>query len=204
MLWRVGDVVHVPSAEEFWKHVDKGVTALGCWLWQGGLMPKGATPRVLYEGVELQAWALAWQLVGRPVEPESVGIRQCPVPGCIAPDHWQLRYRFDELLNEERPAGERWRSHCDFGHPLAGANLCVSLVRGRRERICVACDRARKIRWRLRGRAKKGLSLPPLATLLEEIRTEHPVEIMRRYGLVSSQVEIYAKMARWSAEQDEA
>ena len=187
MLWRIGDLVHVPSEEDFWKHVDKGVTELGCWLWQGGVRPGGSTRRVSFNGVELDAWALAWQLVGRSVEPCSVGVQVCPVPGCINPDHWSMRYRFEE-------SGVGWGgpSHCDWGHPLAGANLVIRMARGDRERTCLACDRANKMRWSTRRDVL--LPLPPLAQVLDEVRENGHTSLMRRYGLSAHQSVIYAKM----------
>lgn len=119
--------------ERFWRKVDaSGV----CWEWTGCTKagyghwwpPEGGSERV-----HRQAWLF---LVG-PIPLETPVLDHlCRNKICVCPDH--LEPVTDEE-NQRRGRNSAWRPLCEAGHALAGDNLLVYRIAGKRRRFCLAC-----------------------------------------------------------------
>ncbi len=125
----------------------------GCWTWQGAAQPSGYGQ--LWNGTRPeQAHRLSYKLFCGPI-PENVEVDHvCRVRGCVNPQHLRLlSHRDNMLVGETGPARNAAKTHCDYGHELAGRNLRIATNGSRQCRLCVA-RRAREAKARRKARAK--------------------------------------------------
>lgn len=116
-----------------------------CWLWQGALDPKGYG-RILdrlisWNQIPVHRWAYL-HYVGPIAEGLTVDHR-CRVTNCVRPDHLRL-------LTASENVADGWtaRDTCQNGHPRTPETTVErTLAGGRRTRMCIECERARRRRY---------------------------------------------------------
>jgi hypothetical protein len=87
---------------------------VGCWLWTGGLYPKGYG-RVWYMGRRWRAHRLMWANDRGLIPPPFLHVcHACDVPGCVNPEHLFLCTA--AMNNEDRDAKGRKRQPSGEAH----------------------------------------------------------------------------------------
>lgn len=112
----------------------------GCWLWTGGLDPKGYGVFHNRTIRGKKAHRYAWTVRCGPIPDGLVLDHLCRVRRCVNPDH--LRLVTPYINNVENSVGfaavHAHQTHCIHGHPLEGDNL----YRGPNgKRACRTCNR---------------------------------------------------------------
>lgn len=118
-----------------------------CMLWEGAQNSKGYGAVTNGHGSADLVHRRAWEEVNGPI-PEGLTIDHlCRQKTCINPDHMEVVTRAE---NSRR--GNAAVTHCKAGHPLAGDNVRLyTRANGRTHRVCRACRRAEKARYRSRA-----------------------------------------------------
>lgn len=136
------------AAEVFWQKVAK---TDGCWTWQGTTVmgSHGSGPYGQFHagggrpGIRVYAHRFAYELLVGPIAPGLVLDHGCDNTLCVNPGHLEA---VPESVNILRGRGasavNARRTHCKWGHELAGDNV---YFRTNGARVCRACarDRAR-------------------------------------------------------------
>jgi hypothetical protein len=135
--------------------------ASGCWIWQGastsggyGVIRFRRTPgeRGTYNA---PTHRVSYLIHVGPIPEGLVLDHLCRVRLCCNPDHLEPVTNRENILRGVSPSARNAHmTHCDYGHPLAGANLYIKPGRG--DRACLVCKRIDD-RERIRLRA----ALPP-------------------------------------------
>lgn len=128
------------TRDEFLARIDRQED--GCWLWRGCILSTGYG-QAWIDGQRDNAHRIAYELLVGPISEGLTIDHLCRVRHCVNPDHLEPVTMRENLLRGESPAAHHARkTHCAEGHPLAGENLRVDR---RGWRICVTCDRRRKL-----------------------------------------------------------
>lgn len=133
---------------DFWRKVDKK----DCWEWQGGISVKGYGT-FSFLGRQHLAHRIAWFLTHGyfPKWPRSLD-HLCRNRKCVRPDHLEdVDIKENVLRGVGQPALNARKTHCKYGHPLAGNNIIVRHD-GRACRLChyENCRTARRASRRAR------------------------------------------------------
>lgn len=132
----------------------------GCHLWTGrvgrggyGSITVGSKHRLVHR--------LRYEREFGPIPEGMFACHRCDTPACVNPDHLFL----GTVVDNNRDAVRKGRSRhvlteanaakvrCHKGHELSGENLHVFVTRrGRRFRVCRACQRETVRRYRMRRR----------------------------------------------------
>lgn len=89
-LQRQPHVVRIPWPDRFW---DRVVRSDGCWEWEGTHSPSGYS-RVSFQGRQLQAHRVAYELTLGPV-PAGLDLDHlCRNRGCVNPGHLEVVAQF--------------------------------------------------------------------------------------------------------------
>jgi hypothetical protein len=145
--------------QDFWDQVQPEPLS-GCWLWNGGLNPKGYG-QMRRDNRRLQVHRYAYELLVGPI-PEGLELDHlCRVRCCVRPDHLEpvthaenlRRARGTPRRPAERyiPTGRPAKTRCKRGHDFTPENTHFT----GKQRQCKECKRERSRQWyaRKHGRA---------------------------------------------------
>jgi hypothetical protein len=120
-------------AHRFWRKVEK---IKSCWLWRGAIQRSNGYGRFWDGERVLGAHQFIYRLTFGQI-PDGLEIDHlCRVRNCVNPNHLEaVTRRINTLRGESLPARQSRKTHCDKGHPLAGANL----IRRGNHRTCRIC-----------------------------------------------------------------
>lgn len=115
--------------------------ANGCWAWTGAQFELGYGSFRDDGRKQVRAYRYAWEFFIGPI-PEGLTIDHlCRNPNCVNPTHLEpVTMRENTLRGIGPSAINSRRTHCASGHPLAGDNLYLNPISGRRD--CLICRRA--------------------------------------------------------------
>lgn len=104
-------VAHLPVAERFFRHVDRGPHPRGCWLWTGATNPKGYGI-FGWDGETWRAHRASYRL--HKGDPGTAKVMHgCDTPACVNPDHLHLGTQRQNMA--DRKIKGRWAG----GRPAA-------------------------------------------------------------------------------------
>lgn len=135
--------------ERLFSRVERTVT---CWNWKGGT---GSGYGVVYvEGGSRMAHRISYELLIGPISPGLHLDHLCRNRRCVNPDHLEAVSRKTNILRGVgTPAVNSRKTHCKYGHLLAGKNL----VPGRpNDRECLTCKTTRN---RARSRTHRSATI---------------------------------------------
>ena len=145
----------VPVAQ--WSLVDRlrfvgwDVTQSGCWEWRGTRNEHGyGLITAKAHGSNDGRAHRAMVEVTRGVIPDGAVVRhKCDNPPCVNPDHLELGSQLDNMrdLAERGVRYLRGRTVCRNGHDISDPSSIKVINRRGGERLCIACEKARKARW---------------------------------------------------------
>jgi hypothetical protein len=143
------DLVGEPFKWSFERRVMRRVVVdeAGCWLWQGCKMRNGYG-QIGVGGRHMAAHRYTYEQKRGPI-PAGLDLDHlCRQRACVNPDHLEPVTRRENLLRGVRKTLLPRKTHCVWGHELAGGNLYIHPT-GRR--CCRACanKRARDRRMRV-------------------------------------------------------
>lgn len=125
----------------------------GCWLVQGPLHRSGYA-HVWLEGRHQYAHRYVWQKAYDVDLPREVVLDHlCRVRNCVRLDHLEPVDQSTNITRGVSPAAAHAAAtHCPQGHPYAGDNLIVRVVKatGRLRRDCRECQRAANRKYAMR------------------------------------------------------
>lgn len=145
-------------AVEFWKQIDKPAP-FACWLWKKRESVNYG--QIVVNGQNCGAHRIAYALWFNGIPDNRLVCHHCDNPPCCNPAHLFAGTFSDnsrDMVTKERhkrvrvarpgprtPVARRveFKNRCKQGHLLAGANLYVNERRGKKVRLCVACERER-------------------------------------------------------------
>ena len=128
------------AAERFWAKVDRSGE---CWLWTAATA--NGYGRFRWRGRASFAHRVVYELEVGPI-PEGLQIDHlCRTRNCVNPSHLEL---VTQAENIRRGAPYKRKTHCHRGHPFNDENTARLTGRGRVERRCRACSRARDAQYR--------------------------------------------------------
>lgn len=148
--------------KHFWNRVNFNGSG-GCWLWTGGLIPKGYA---LYfvNGKSRTIHRVVFEDLVGPIPPQKTIDHLCRVRNCCNPSHLRIAsFRENALCGIGPTAVNSQKEECLRGHSLSGSNL---ILRRRKSggslvpesisvvRECRACGRDRTRAYMKRKRAE--------------------------------------------------
>ncbi len=112
-----------------------------CWLWTGPLDRDGYGT-FYFRGASRRAHRVAWYSVHGEVPNDFVVNHTCRNRSCVNPQHLQCISASENALKDSAsiPYINSQKTHCRNGHPFDKAITW----RGKTQRICSICDRARR------------------------------------------------------------
>lgn len=140
--------------QRFWSRVEKGQE---CWEWTGARFHFGHGS-ISQNGRNTAAHRVSWELHNGPIPEGMHVLHTCDNPPCVNPAHLYLGTNADNIADRDRQRRQSnaRKTHCKYGHPLAGANLFIEKT-GYRE--CRVCRRRRNYAAKLRYRARQARAL---------------------------------------------
>lgn len=115
-----------------------------CWLWQGKVSAGGYGEAGSKFNGTIMAHRIMYEWVVGPIPEGLVIDHLCRVRLCVNPAHLEAVTEKENILRGTGPTAIRARkTHCKYGHPLAGAN--VYRYKNSPYRQCGICM---KRRWR--------------------------------------------------------
>ena len=129
-----------------------------CWTWTGYLGP-GGYGRVYLHGALWQVHIVMYELFVGPVSEGCVLHHRCRNRACCNPAHLKPVTQGEnivadlELSPRKRP--KRPKAWCKNGHELSDDNVRYRTVKGKRRRVCLACEAAAQARRNERRRLKR-------------------------------------------------
>lgn len=121
-------------AERFFRFVDADGP---CWLWTGGLNPKGYGTFYIRRGSKSKAHRVSWKLLVGEIPSGTELDHLCRVRNCVNPDHLEPVIHV-ENLRRGYGFGSRnaAKTVCPQGHPY---DVVTTAKDGRRARSCSTC-----------------------------------------------------------------
>ena len=147
----------------FWQKVNKNGPVpehrpdLGpCWLWTGAKTKGYGTTFAHREGGSKYAHRIAYEWLVSIVSDDLDLDHLCRVRCCVNPTHLEPVSPYENFIRGENPTAQHARkTHCKRGHPFDDANTIRTVDKaGRVGRQCRICQRATKLRWERKQRAK--------------------------------------------------
>lgn len=119
--------------------------ATGCLRWQGSIYMRSGYGYFGKTYAHRAAYEKEHGSIPLGMTIDHVYARGCRFKDCVEPTHLEAVTSAENTrrAQELRPL----RTHCKNGHSLNGVNLRVTRRATRTERLCVTCDRARKLAW---------------------------------------------------------
>ena len=132
----------------FFRFCAKFTVGDGCWQWHGMTTKKGygrfTVNRMKKEG----AHRFSYEMLVGPIPEGLVIDHLCRNRGCVNPAHLEVVTASENVRRQVSRNSKK--THCIYGHPLAGDNLRVRPGR----RICLTCTKRRNdYHWARRRRA---------------------------------------------------
>lgn len=118
----------------------------GCLDWTGYVTDSGyGSFRLKWSRKWIAAHRLMYQMFVGPIPDGLVIDHLCRNRKCVNPAHLEaVTHQTNILRGEGCSVLHAFKTHCIKGHPLAGDNLTVGLMRRRNERGCRTCKNARE------------------------------------------------------------
>lgn len=144
-LKRLGVKIRVPSLTAMQRfdakyHVDD---ESGCWLWDA-TKNRGGYGNFKFHGHMITAHRWRWERQYGTVPSGLELDHLCRTPHCVNPGHLEaVTHRENSLRGNSPHAQNARKTHCKWGHPLAGGNLYLSYRNGFPNRQCRTCRRRR-------------------------------------------------------------
>lgn len=117
----------------------------GCWEWIGARKSDIKAPYGLFRlnGTMKQAHRVSWQTFMGLIPDGLTLDHLCKNQPCIRPSHLEPVTLYENWSRGDNPASRnRFKTHCDKGHELAGDNLHIVPANGYRSyRRCRECSR---------------------------------------------------------------
>ena len=126
----------------------------GCWLWSRATAGQQGYGRIQLPGsVQKLAHVASYEVF---VGPVPIGLELdhlCRQRSCIRPDHLEAVTHAENvrrgLAGDLRPP----KTHCNYGHEMAGENLMMRKRREKMGRSCRTCHRAQVAGYRTKRKA---------------------------------------------------
>lgn len=123
-----------------------------CWTWTAALRGDGY-PSFWLDGRNQGAHRISYEIFVGPI-PDGMAIdHRCSNRSCVKPDHLEVVTTSENLSRRDLPTGANtWqgaKTHCPHGHEYTDENT----IRSGKSRVCRACRRAYKRRYRARLKA---------------------------------------------------
>jgi len=130
----------------------------GCWLWTGSAGVSGYG-RICLRGSLWQVHRIIYELFVGPVPEGLVLHHRCRNKRCCNPAHLKAvtqaeNIALDALANAETKP-KCLKTWCRNGHELSEDNVRWRTRRGKRMRVCLACEAAANVRRNTRRRLKR-------------------------------------------------
>lgn len=139
------------TAFDRWHAGVKEDPGTGCWLWQKSGSVDGYG-RLRVDGKSVSTHRFAYEVFIGPIPAGKELDHLCRVRACCNPGHLEP---VTDRENWERglapSVANAAKTHCKYGHPLAGDNL---IVRQNGHRQCLTCNREKVREWRRKTEAK--------------------------------------------------
>jgi len=130
----------------------------GCWLWTGSPGVRGYG-RIYLRGAAWQVHRLIYELFVGPIPEGLVLHHRCRNKRCCNPAHLKVVTQAENVaLDALACAGSksrRLKTWCRNGHELSEDNVRWRTRRGKRIRVCLACEAAANVRRNKRRRLKR-------------------------------------------------
>lgn len=145
----------IPLPERLLRHTEENDA--GCWIWVKSLDKDGygkfqiARDGDWKNGVQhVRPHRLAYEVwVGEIPQGDTID-HLCRNRACINPDHLEAVSSYENIMRGDK--GDL-KTHCMYGHPLAGENLYEYEFQGRQWRGCRTCRRKSSREFQRRKRA---------------------------------------------------
>lgn len=135
----------LPLFERFWRKVE--LSADGCWVWRGALMPRPNPKHGAYgcfradDGKRVGAHRQSYIMAIGPIPPGMVVMHRCDNPQCVRPSHLQVGTHKQNTADSIRKGrfGHQWR----MAGRIAGRNGDGRFVRRSQPQPVHAGERGR-------------------------------------------------------------
>jgi hypothetical protein len=105
-------IVRPTPEERFWRHVEKGSSPAGCWLWRGNISGSGRASFFLNKRC-VAASRFSWELRNGPIAEGLLACHKCDNPICVNPSHLFLGTTLDNAVDKLQKNRARGR----LSHP---------------------------------------------------------------------------------------
>jgi hypothetical protein len=130
----------------------------GCWTWKG-YVGIGGYGRIFLHGAFWQVHRIVYELFVGPVPEGCVLHHRCRNKRCCNPAHLQPATQAENLAFDGalclKHQPRRLKTWCRNGHELSDHNIRWRTVKGKRIRVCLACEAAAHARRNERRRSRR-------------------------------------------------